>query len=203
MLLVKKIIAYETTCVITVPIFWNINTQAMSRLVSVCESYKVLRRTPHSWSCTWFDPAPKTPGDSQASTCGPCFHCLPWVPEHHSVSSGCETGPSLPLSQSCMNTKLFSAAATASLLMLGGGVGGHRQGIALLCYLANNSKSFCSLKSPFSQQGFPPLFFSSLSYRCCKVFFSFPQQFPTSGPVLSLYIFWVEVNIKGECRETG
>lgn len=97
---------------------------------------------------------------------------------------------------------VFCSSDSISLDAWGWG-GGHRQGIALLCYLANNSKSFCSLKSPFSQQGFPPLFFSSLSYRCCKVFFSFPQQFPTSGPVLSLYIFWVEVNIKGECRETG
>ena len=55
-----------------------------------------------------------------------------------------------------------------------GSGGGLRQGIALLCYLANNSKSSCSLKSPFSHQGFSPLFFSSLSYRCCKVFFFIP-----------------------------
>ena len=157
MLLVKKIIAYETTCVITVPIFGNINTQAMSRLVPVCESYKVLRRTPHSWSCTWFDPAPKTPGDSQASTCGPCFHCLPWVPEHHSVSAGCETGPSLPLSQSCMNTKLFSAAATASLLVLGGGVGAQTRD----CTAVLPSKQLKVLSQPqksFQSAGISPSF---------------------------------------------
>lgn len=188
MLLVKKITAYETACVITVPIFWNINTQAMSRLVPVCQSYKVLSRTPHSRSCTWFDPAPKTPGDSQASTCDPCFHRLPSVPEHHCFF-WLWNWPFFTTVPKLHEHKTVFCSST-SLLMLGGRVGGHRQGIALLCYLANNSKSSRSL----SQQGFSPLFFSSLSYRCCKVFFFIPRAISNFrfSPLFAHLLNWGE-----------
>ena len=201
MLLVKKITPYETTCVITVPIFWNINTQAMSRLVPVCQSYKVLSRTPSFvvlhmvWSCpqeTWGFPSQHTcplfPLSALSSRTSLFFLAVKPAPLYHC--------PEAAWTQSCFLQQQHLSWC------LGVGWGAQTRD-RTACYLANNSKSFCSLKSPFSQQGFPPLFFLSLSYRCCKVFFSFPQQFPTSGPVLSLYIFWVEVNIKGECRETG
>lgn len=67
----------------------------------------------------------------------------------------CETGPCPPPSQSCMNPRLFPAAVEPLLVL-----GGHRQETALLCYRADNSKSFPSFKSPFRGQGF--LTFSSL-----------------------------------------
>ena len=149
MLLVKKIIAYETTCVITVPSFWNINTQAMSRLVPVCQSYKVLRRTPpfvvlHMvWSCpqdTW-----RSPGQ----------HLWPLFPLS-ALSSRTSLGFfwlwNRPLSTTVPKLhehKAVFCSRSISLDAWGWG-GGHGQGMALLCYLANNSKSFCSLKSPFS-----------------------------------------------------
>lgn len=182
------------------PNFWNINTGYVSGWCQFVRAIKywaepsfvVLHMV---WSC------PQETWDSQASTRVPCFHCLPWVPEHHCFFWLWNQPLSITVPKLHEHKAVF-CSSSISLDAWGWG-GGTETRDRTACYLATTQSPFAASKVLSVSSDFP-LFSSCLSPTgVAKSSFHSPQQFPTSGPVLSLYIFWVEVNIKSEYREPG
>ena len=165
----KKKKAYKTTCVITVPIFWNINTQAISQLVPICQlelqsieqnpPFQVLHLVRSCPEDIW-----RFPGEHLCPLFTACSEFQNITLSFLAVLMGSDVKlaplyhcPKAAQAPGCLVQQQY-----LSWCLEGGE--GHRQEMTLQGCPADNSKSFHSLKSPFSGQGFFP-FFSPLSPR--------------------------------------